>query len=177
MLLVSWAGGVTGALLLLLTPQRSFDRVIPWLLLLATIAFACGPRLAPLLHRCFQVGPAALLCLQYIVAIYGGYFGGAVGLMMLAVWGLFGITDVKAMSASRVLLVGSMNAVAVVCFVIAGKVWWTQTCLMLGAAVLGGYLGARVARRLEPERLRLAITLLNIVVTVAFFLRAYRPGA
>lgn len=177
MLAVSLAGGVTGALLLLLTPQRSFDRVIPWLLLIATIAFAYGPRLAPLMHRFFHVGPAALLLLQYVVAIYGGYFGGAVGLMMLAVWGLFGITDVKAMSASRVLLVGSMNAIAVVCFIIAGKVWWTQTLLMLGGAVVGGYLGARLARRLQPERLRLAITILNIVVTAAFFLRAYRPGA
>ena len=177
MLAVSLAGGVTGALLLLLTPQRSFDRVIPWRLLVATIVFAYGPRLAPLLHRYIHVaGPAALLLLQYVVAIYGGYFSGAVGLMMLAVWGLFGVTDVKATAASRVLLVGSMNAIAVVCFVIAGKVWWTQTALMLGGAVLGGYLGARLARRFQPERLRLAITILNIVVTAAFFLRAYRPG-
>ena len=174
MLAVSLAGGVTGALLLLLTPQRSFDRVIPWLLLVATIVFAYGPRIAPVMQRVFRIGPAAMLCLQYIVSIYGGYFGGAVGLMMLAVWGLFGVTDVKAMSASRVLLVGSMNGIAVVCFIIAGKVWWTQTLLMLIGGVVGGYLGARLARRLEPERLRLAITVLNIVVTTAFFLRAYR---
>ncbi len=177
MLAVSLAGGVTGALLLLATPQRGFDRVIPWLLLLATIVFACGPRIAPIMHRHFQVGRKAMLFLQYIVAIYGGYFGGAVGLMMLAVWGLFGLTDVKATAASRVLLVGSMNAIAVVCFVIAGKVWWAQTGIMLVGAVLGGYLGARLARRLDPARLRLAITVLNIAVTAAFFIRAYQPGS
>ncbi|MBV9128026.1 MAG: sulfite exporter TauE/SafE family protein [Verrucomicrobia bacterium] len=176
LLSVSLLGGLVGALLLLFTPQSSFDHVIPWLLLLATIIFAFGPRLAPLLQRVLRIGPRSLLCAQFIVAIYGGYFGGAVGLMMLALWAIFGLHDLRALNATRVVLVGSLNAVAVVCFVLAGKIWWTQTGLMLVAAVAGGYLGARVARKLNPQYLRVAITALNILVTTVFFLRAYHGG-
>ena len=78
--------------------------------------------------------------------------------MMLALWSLFGLHDVRAINAARTLLGASMNTVAVVCFVLAGKVWWPQTMTMLVEAVIGGYAGARVARRLDPQRLRATIT-------------------
>ncbi len=174
MLLVSLAGGLVGALLLLFTPQSSFDRVIPWLLLVATIVFAFGPALAPLLQRLMHIGPVVLLIMQFVISIYGGYFGGAVGLMMLATWALFGLSDLKALSASRVLLVSSLNSIAVVCFIVAGKVWWPQTLTMVIAAIAGGYAGARFARRLNPAYLRIAITVLNVVVTTVFFVRSSR---
>ena len=171
MLGVSLAGGITGALLLLTTQQRTFDRVIPWLLLLATVLFALGPTIARRLQGSVRIPPPILLGCQYLVAIYGGYFGGAVGIMMLALLSLYGLTDIHKMNASKTLLVGSMNAVAVVCFVVAGKVWWPQTLVMLVAAVLGGYAGARVARRINPRILRAGITLISIGMTIAFFLR------
>src|SRR5262249_33327157 len=130
-LIVSVAGGITGALLLLFTSQKTFDLIIPWLLLGATATFALGPKLMKNLHRQDWMGTRTLIALQFMVGIYGGYFGGAVGIIMLAVWTLAGMRDIHAMNGGRTLLGGVMNAAAVVCFVIAGKVWWLQTSMML----------------------------------------------
>ena len=171
LLIASVAGGITGALLLLFTPSQAFDAIVPWLLLGATLMFAFGRQVTPFLRRHFQLGAIGLVAIQYAVSIYGGYFGGAVGILMLAVLGLFGLTDLNAMNASKTLLNCAMNGVAVICFIIAGKVWWTQTLAMLVAAVLGGYLGARYARRLDPRLLRTIITLIGVGMTVAFFMR------
>ncbi len=176
MLCVSVAGGISGALLLLFTPARSFDFVVPWLLLVATIAFYLGPRLALFVQERFHVGTGLVLTCQFLVAIYGGYFGGAVGLMMLAMWSLFSLGDIKAMSAMRVLLVSATNGVAVICFILAGAVLWPETLLMLVAAVIGGYLGARLALRMNAEHLRSVISAVNVVVTIVFFYRAYTRG-
>lgn len=170
-LAVSLAGGVTGALLLLYTPQHAFDVVIPWLLALATVLFAFGPRLAPMLARRFSIGVKTALCAQYVVAIYGGYFGGAVGIIMLAMFSLLGLRDIRSMNALKTLLGGSMNAVAVVCFVIADKVWWPQVGVMLLGAVAGGYLGARFARKLPPALVRGFVIAVGVVMTIVFFNR------
>jgi len=170
-LAVSLAGGVTGALLLLNTPQHAFDVVIPWLLALATFLFAFGPKISPWLRSRFHIGVRTVLCCQYVVAIYGGYFGGAVGIIMLALFSLLGIGNIRSMNALKTLLGGSMNAVAVVCFVIAGKVWWTQTAVMLLGSVAGGYLGARYARKVPSVVLRGVVIAIGVVMTVVFFRR------
>jgi len=91
---------------------------------------------------------------------------------MLAMWSLAGLRDIHAMNAGRTLLGGIMNAAAVVLFAIAGKIWWAQAIVMLIAAVIGGYAGARVARRVNPSRVRAAIIAVSILVTLAFFRRA-----
>ena len=171
-LAVSIAGGIAGALLLLYTSQKTFDVIIPWLLLGATMAFALGPQVLKKLKGQSWMGPRTLIALQFFIGIYGGYFGGAVGIIMLAVWTLAGMREIHAMNGGRTLLGGVMNAAAVVCFVIAGKIWWLQTAMMLAAAVAGGYAGARLAKRTNPSWIRLAIILVSIAVTVAFFLRS-----
>ena len=168
---ISIAGGVVGALLLLSTSQKTFDVIIPWLLLGATLVFAFGPRMMKRLKRQDWMGPNTLLILQFFVGIYGGYFGGAVGIIMLAVWSLAGLRDIHAMNGGRTLLGGVMNAAAVVCFIIAGKIWWLQTSMMLAAAVIGGYMGARFARKANPSVIRGLIIMVSSAVTVAFFLR------
>src|SRR5262245_30249931 len=132
----SIAGGISGALLLLFTSQKTFDAIIPWLLLGATVAFAVGPRITAMLSGRSWVGPKMLIGLQFLVGIYGGYFGGAVGIIMLAIWSLAGLQDIHAMNAGRTLLGGAMNGAAIVCFIIAHKVWWIQTLIMLVAAVV-----------------------------------------
>ncbi len=170
-LFVSMAGGMTGALLLLLTPQRSSDALVPWLLLAATLLFTFGPRLSPILRRRFHVGPGTVILIQFLVAVYGGYFGGAIGILMLAAWSLFGLTDIHVMNANKTLLASAMNGVAVVLFVIARKVVWAQTLPMLVAAVIGGYVGAYSARRVDPRTVRTVIIVISIAVTIAFFLR------
>ncbi len=176
MLAVTMVGGFVGALLLLVTPAKRFDLIVPWLLLAGTLVFAFGARAGVLLRRVVRIGPLALLCCQFLLGIYCGYFGGAVGIMTLAVWSLLGMTDIRAMNATKTLVVGSTNGIAVICFVIAGKIWWPQTIVMLAAAILGGYGGAHFARRLPPQRLRMGISVFNFVITAVFFLRAARYG-
>jgi uncharacterized protein len=171
---LSVGGGICGALLLLFTPESMFDRVIPWLLLAGTIAFAFGSRLGPLLRRHLHIGGRTLLVLQFALAVYGGYFGGAVGLLMMAVWTVFGVKDIRAMSAVRMALVTAMNSVAVACFAVAGKVFWLPAATMGMASVTGGYLGARVGRRMDPAKLRVVISCFNVAITAAFFWRAFR---
>ena len=168
---VSLAGGTAGAALLLYTPEVTFNAVVPWLLLAATLIFAFGPRIVPKLRTLVRIGPAALLTIQFMVGIYGGYFGGAMGIVMLAVYSLFGLTDLNSMNATKALMSGLINGIAVVLFAAAGKVAWPQTIVMLIAAVLGGYFGARVARGMNPKHVRAGIIAISVTVTLAFFVR------
>lgn len=172
LLAVSLFGGFAGALLLLLTPQATFDRVLPWLLLLATLAFVFGRRAGMVLRRVVRIGAAPVLVAQFLLALYGGYFGGAVGIMMMALWSMLSPADLKALNPAKTVLVGATNAIAVVCFVVAGRVWWTETVAMMLSGVVGGYLGARLGRRLPPQHLRAGFMLVSVLMTVAFFLRA-----
>jgi len=145
---------------------------VPWLLLLASLAFAFGRPVGDALRRRVRIGPPLVLSVQFLLAIYGGYFGGAVGIMMMAVWGLLSSAEVKVMNPAKVLLVGAMNAVAVVCFVVAGAVRWPETLVMLVAAALGGYVGATLGRRLPPPVVRWGITGFSFAMTLVFFHRA-----
>jgi uncharacterized membrane protein YfcA len=173
LLVISMIGGLLGAVLLLATPSGIFDALVPWLLLLGAVAFAVGRQAGAALRRMVRIGTPALLVAQFVLGVYGGYFGGAVGIMMMAVWSIFGMSDIRAISGARTLIVGATNAVAVVCFVAAGIVWWPQALLMMVAAVVGGYGGARLARLVPPERLRAGITLFNFAITAAVFWRFY----
>lgn len=171
-LAVSVAGGLIGASLLLYTSETTFDFVIPWLLLIASTIFTFGPRFTKTLERRSVINTKTLLLFQFLAAIYGGYFGGAVGIIILALWSMIGITDIHAMNASKTLLGGTMNAAAVILFIAAGKVWWPQTAVMLIAAVTGGYVGARMAKRTNAKLVRSFITVLCFTVTIIFFVRA-----
>jgi uncharacterized protein len=111
--------------------------------------------------------------MQFIISIYGGYFGGAVGLMMMAVWTLLDSAELKAMAAPRALLVSVTNGSAVLCFAVAGAVRWPETLAMMVSAIAGGYYGARFARHLPPAVLRWFVVALSATVTFAFFLRKY----
>jgi uncharacterized membrane protein YfcA len=169
---ISIAGGFAGAILLLATPAHLFDVVIPWLLLLATLTFAFGARAGLALRRVVNVGPKALPVVQFVIAIYGGYFGGAVGLMMMAAWCLFYATDdLKSMAPARVLLTSATNGAAVIWFIGAGAIRWPEALSMLGASVIGGYLGARLTRVLPANVVRRFVVVLTACITVAFFLR------
>ncbi len=169
---ISFVAGVVGAVLLLVTPEHLFDAVIPWLLLLASLTFAFGARAGILLHRVVRVRPGALPFIQFVIATYGGYFGGAVGLMMMASWSLLTASDdLKSMAPARVLLVSAANCGAVLCFIAAGAVRWPETLAMLAASVIGGYLGARLTSVLPAEVVRRFVIVLTACVTLAFFLR------
>jgi len=169
---ISLAGGLTGAALLLATPARLLDAVIPFLLLLATLTFMFGARAGLMLHRFVRIGPGALPVIQFVVSIYGGYFGGAVGLMMMAVWSLLTASaNLKHMAPARVLLVSSANGAAVLWFIAAGAVRWPETLAMLAGSVVGGYVGARLTQFLPPQLVRGFVVVLSATVTAAFFAR------
>src|SRR5262249_24315910 len=124
-------------------------------------------------RQLINIGPTALAVIQFLLTIYGGYFGAAVGIMTLALWSLLGRTDLHSMNAAKTMLVGTMNVVATVCFIIAGKVWWPQTLTMLVAGVAGGYFGAPLAQRLNPRLIRGIVVTICFAVTAAFFLRRW----
>ena len=170
-LAVSLAGGIAGAVLLVSTPEHTFNALIPWLLLAATLLFASGKKLTPFLKSKIHFGPNTLLAVQFVIAVYGGYFGGAMGIMMLAAYALFGLDDIHAANALKTLMAGGLNAIAVVCFVFAGKVDWVPAAIMLASAVVGGYAGARVARMMNPNHVRAVVIAIGVTMTAVFFLR------
>jgi uncharacterized membrane protein YfcA len=170
---ISVVGGVAGAALLLATSERAFDVLLPWLLLIGTATFAFGRGLGAALKKRVAIGRGTVLGAQLLLSVYAGYFGGGVGIMMMAAWSLLGETDIKAMSALRTLLVSAANAVAVVAFALFGPVHWAETGVMLLAAIAGGYLGARLAQRMPAPVLRGLVILFGAAMTVLFFWRAW----
>jgi len=171
LLLVSVAGAIVGALLLVYTPERTFNALIPWLLLAATLLFAFGRKLTPKLKAVVHFGPGTLLAVQFLIAVYGGYFGGAMGIMMLAAYALFGLDDINSANALKTLMGGALNAVAVAVFIYAGKIEWVPALIMLASGVAGGYFGARVARGMNPNHVRAIIIAIGVTMTVVFFVR------
>ncbi len=173
LLVATLIGGALGAGLLLSTSTRAFDLALPWLLLLATVALALGPQIGLWLRRHYQVRPPAILVTQFALGVYGGYFGGAVGIMMVATWGLLDSRELKSLNAPRTLLVTAANTVAVIIFIIEHAVRWPETLVMLIAAAAGGYAGANLGRRIPASVTRRGTLILTASITVAFFVRAY----
>ncbi|AZG15966.1 sulfite exporter TauE/SafE family protein [Cupriavidus pauculus] len=176
LLVATLCGGLAGALLLLRTPSAAFTFVLPWLLLVACVALAFGRQLGEALRRRCHVHANAVLAVQFALGVYGGYFGGAVGIMMIAMWGLLDSRDIKRLNAPRTLMVSAANAVAVIAFIVAGAVRWPETLAMLIGAVLGGYGGALLGKLTPPRVVRAGTLLATSCITLAFFVKTYGPG-
>lgn len=173
MIILTLLGGCTGAVLLLFSSSSAFNLLVPWLLLISSLTFAFGKQAGKLLRQKTVIGPAVILSGQFFLGIYAGYFGGAVGIMMMAVWQIFGLTDLKVINANKTYFVFMSNIIAVAIFVVANKVVWPQTLVMMAATVIGGYLGTHYAKKLDPVKLRLAITVFNFIITAVFFYQTY----
>ncbi len=173
LLITTMIGGAAGGLLLLWTPTRIFDVVLPWLLLTATLMLMFGRPLSQWLRERVHIRPAFMLAVQFLLGAYSGYFGGAVGLMMIAVWGLIDGGDPKSFNGPRMLLVSLANAVAGILFAAAGAVYWREALVMMIAAIVGGYAGALVGRRLSSVTIRFITLTVATCITLAFFARAY----
>ncbi len=176
-IVLSLIGGVLGAALLLVTSEAAFNRLIPWLLLAATAMFAFGPQLRRWAdgHRAegAQASRAKAVVGLLLVAGYGGYFNGGMGILMLALFGLLGQTKLNAMNAIKNLVSTLLTAIAVAIYAIGGIVQWKEALIMMVAATLGGYLGARGARKLPPAVLRWSIVVIGLVMTVLFFIKLH----
>ncbi|CAO3451165.1 sulfite exporter TauE/SafE family protein [Azospirillum largimobile] len=168
---VSLVGGLAGAGLLLVTPDSVFRDIVPWLLLLATGLFAFGNVLAQRLRSLGLHGNGAMLGTLFAVSVYGGYFNGGLGILLLAQLSLFGMTDLNAMNGLKNLFSAVLTAIAVVAYAAGGAVEWPKALLMTVAAVAGGYVGARVGRKIPKPVLRTGIIAVGLVMSAVFFLK------
>lgn len=164
-------GGTIGAGLLLLTPDESFRAMVPWLLLVATLLFAFGPQLAGAAQRSGLAGSTALIVTLFSVSVYGGYFNGGLGILLLALLSLFGMSRLNAMNGLKNILSTILTGIAVAVYAVGGAVRWEEALVMMIAAVAGGYVGARASRNIPPDVARLGIVLIGIVMTAVFFLK------
>ena len=170
LVVLSLIGGALGAGLLLVTSNETFSIIIPWLLLAATVLFAFGPQLR---QRLAGGAPSTAKATVGVlaVAIYGGYFNGGLGILLLALFGLLGQTKLNAMNGLKNLVSALLTCIAVAVYAIGGVVDWRYALLMMVAATAGGYIGARVARRIPAVWLRWGIVATGLVMTAIFFWR------
>jgi uncharacterized protein len=174
---ISLVGGLLGALILLRTQERTFEQLIPYLLLLATVVFAASPWISRLTRRSDGRGRerplrrVAVLLLYFAIAVYGGFFGAGLGILTLAVLGLLGLENIHEMNALKTLQASLVNGIAVAAFVVAGVVQWPAAIVMTAGAILGGYGGAAIARRVSPQIVRWIVIAISVSLTLYFFAR------
>jgi uncharacterized membrane protein YfcA len=166
-------GGLAGSVLLLSTSNQTFVLLIPWLLLFAALLFTFGKTLSQALARGGRASLTTAVIVQGVISIYGGYFGGGMGIMMLAVLSLLGMADVHRMNALKTALATLVNGVAVVAFIWARAVVWGPGLVMVAGGIVGGYAGAAVARRTDPKHVRRLVLVVAWGMTAYFFARVY----
>jgi uncharacterized protein len=178
-------GGVLGARILLVTPQATFLRLIPWLLLAATLIFMFGGRITAWIRTRFGHQPDSApgdrkipglllivgVVLDLIISMYVGYFGAGAGILFLSLFALLGLDNIHAMNGMKTLLVSVVNGVAIVTFVIAHVILWPQAGVMLGGAIVGGYGGAYFAQKMNPEHVRWIVIVVGFAMSAYFFIR------
>lgn len=164
-------GGFIGSLLLLVSSNEAFSAVVPFLLLLATLAFAFGDRLQGWAQRrrLAPGGPVGTI----LVSIYGGYFNGGLGIVLLALFSLWGMRDLNTMNGLKTGLSFVLSAISVATFAAAGLVSWPQAILMMVAATIGGYAGAPVAKALPRQAVRAIVIAVGTVMSIVFFWRLF----
>ena len=178
-MLVVAVGGVLGAMLLLVTPSSVFSGLVPWLLGFATLLFALGPKLTAWARRGQSAdtsapamgltpGRAAAL---FAVATYGGYFNGGLGILLMAVYLLLGETNLNTVNALKNLNSLVLSVLSVIAFAVAGAIVWPQAMWMMVWATLGGFAGARLAKKLPMSWVRAIVITTGVVMTVLFALK------
>jgi uncharacterized membrane protein YfcA len=168
---VSVAGALLGSVLLLASPLQLFDRLVPLLILFACALLVVQPRLGAWVQRhqpAYQSRSSflPLIGAQFLAAVYGGYFGAGLGIMVLAFLGIFIADDLQRLNALKGVLALIVNGVAVIYFVLFGPVAWPVTILMAVTSWIGGYLGVRLARRLSGGVLRAVVLVFGVVVAL-----------
>lgn len=174
----SLLGGTGGAILLLRTPSTTFDRLVPLLILGATLLLAAQEMITRRLAFIAEAheNPTAgwvvfVFTFQFLVGVYGGYFGAGIGILMLAALGLIGMTDLHQMNGLKNLLAICINGVAAIYFAISGAVDWNDGLIMAGGAIVGGVLGARLAHRFGRKFVRRFVVAIGLIMTVVMLVR------
>ena len=181
LLIPSFIGGALGAIVLTITPADLFKIIVPFLVLFATLILAVrnaltrriGGRLAATKEHMTRAGRIWGFFFQLFVAIYGGYFGAGMGILMLGSLSIMGMRDIHQMNALKTPLQAVINMTAFVFFAIKGLVSWSSALILCIGAIAGGYGGARLAKRVPPKVLNLAIVILGFVVSAWLFYKAF----
>jgi uncharacterized membrane protein YfcA len=166
---MSVAGGITGAVLLLVLPAAAFKAIVPVFIALALVLVVLQPRLVGMLARReinLEQGVLVVPVAVYLAGVYGGYFGAAQGILLLGVLGAALAQDLQRTNALKNVLVGLVNGVAAVYFALAAHVDWGPAGIIAGASILGAQLGARYGRRLPPNALRAVIVVVGVFAIV-----------
>lgn len=172
---IAFAGGVVGAILLLLSGDALFSTLVPWLLGLATLLFAFSRPLVRLVKKWSggYAHPAATLSGEFLFCIYGGYFGAGLGILLMAVMALGGEKDIQLSNAQKNLLAAFVNGSAAGFFALAGAVWWDVAIAQFFGCATGGYIGARIAKRIPDEALRAVVIVAGTIFTLIYFRNVY----
>jgi uncharacterized membrane protein YfcA len=174
--IASLLGGGLGAVVLLSTKESTFEWVLPILLAFAAAVFTVGARVATWLRSIFENtrGFALVFVVQLVIATYGGYFGGGMGILMLATFAVVGLTDIHAMNGMKSTLAVMINSVAVLAFAISGKIVASRFAIVAAGGIAGGYFGARIARRIPAAKVRTAVIVYAWAMTAYFAWKTYR---
>lgn len=170
---LTFVGGLAGSLLLVLTPTATFDILIPWLLLFAFVVMLFGKAAANWLHARVTIGRPTIVTAQSLLGVYGGYFGGGVGLITTALYGLLANIQPRELFAIRTLMLAVANLAATMVFIGFAMVAWAACLPMLIGSVIGGWAGAWIGKRMSPAMVRGWTLLVTAGTTIVFFLRAY----
>jgi uncharacterized membrane protein YfcA len=170
-------GGILGGWVLLKTPQTIFMRLVPWLILAATIIFAMSGRVTRWVRQRTASGQhhefsnVRAVSIQIFIAFYIGYFGAGAGILILAMLALLGMDEIHTMNALKALLTTVSNGVAMVLFVVAHAVYWPETIVMGVGSILGGYFGAYFAQKTKPEHVRAIVIAIGFTLSIYYFAR------
>jgi uncharacterized membrane protein YfcA len=171
---VAIAGGLTGAVLLLVSGNALFFYLVPWLLAVATILFTLSRQIVRRVTQgTHRKNELQLLAMEFVSAVYGGYFGAAIGILLLASMALAGEQDMQSANAQRNFLVCFINGVAALLFIFMGAVDWQVALIVMIGSIAGGYFGARIVRRISNEWLRRIVTAAGAIFSVYYFVKAY----
>jgi uncharacterized membrane protein YfcA len=168
---ISLLGGLIGAILLTYTSNKTFSKLVPFLILFATVLFLAQGAFRRLANRQQAVRGAILF--QFGVAIYGGYFGAGIGILMLATLGFIGLRHIHEMNTLKTILGSLINLVAAAWFIPAGLIDWPRAGIMTAGALFGYYLGSHYSQRIPQERVRQIITLIGFILSAATFYQAF----
>lgn len=170
---ISIVGGVLGAILLLLTPPTFFGKLVPWLILFATTMFAVGTFFKKPEGEAHtpHFGKTGTLISQFFIAIYGGYFGGGIGILMLAALSVAGMPMRKA-GATKNILAAAMNGAAVIIFVFCNDIAWQQVGIGILTSVAGGQIGVRMLHKINERKLRIAVVAWGLCLAVGLYIRS-----
>jgi uncharacterized protein len=170
LVIISLIGGALGAFLLLATPSSFFARLVPWLVLFATALFCWGSFFRKPSEDGAGLPPRVAAGLQFLISIYGGYFGGGIGFLMLAALTAAGVA-VRQAAGTKNILAAVMNASAVAVFLFTPHIPWTKVAVVCVGAILGGLAGAHLLKRVDERLIRGFVVVLGVVLTIGLFMR------